>query len=639
MRAVAICGSIALAVVLTLAALPASRWVLLNQVDVLASPNKDADIGQGDIFQTPMIPKWLTDPNTYTGPDRAEQIAHAVYLPQKVQTPALQQFGRDHADDPMGWVLIIRQTCKYVAPGPDAPKNGVAITSRRVGIAACKEGQRIEPNNAYFPLERAAFEMELGSIDAMDAALKSAAGKTDYDDHVKDEAMALDRAAALAKGYRGELVRMAASGSIQLPDFIDIKLLGRQLNRKGSLAEKRDLIQTLHTMSLREDTGIGILVAFSDIRYALRPPIPAKTSNGPKLTDDEWVRLAHAFDTDLSDKRIPACKPDASEIYGTLKRLRAAFTGYVNGQSSIYYQPGQDESRTRLLFVRTAAPFGTLSALFFGGVFSLLAWALARVQSGTFRSIVPHLVWIPAWGVGTAFPQLCCTEWSLSGLVYGLSLLMYACMLFDRRIAVPVIVLLCAGVWEIVLGNSPGTFGVWMALCVLSVGMVLFAWFLSPQARHAFPSSYGPWVALLPIVSRDWPASAGAVGFFIALGLLWKNRTGESPKVCSWLTGVLFVLMMIGAAFEFTWVAAIQAVPSTGLMVAGVMGLLAAVLFTCKSVRLVRITACVSVVLFTALYLGATGWEVWGNNSERLVQAHLLNEGNIIRRLAGVSSP
>ncbi len=97
--------------------------------------------------------------------------------------------------------------------------------------------------------------------------------------------------------------------------------------------------------------------------------------------------------------------------------------------------------------------------------------------------------------------------------------------------------------------------------------------------------------------------------------------------------------MMIGAAFEFTWVAAIQAVPSTGLMVAGVMGLLAAVLFTCKSVRLVRITACVSVVLFTALYLGATGWEVWGNNSERLVQAHLLNEGNIIRRLAGVSSP
>ncbi len=361
MKTIAICCLVALAVVCTIAILPGSSWVFRNQVDLLTSQRSHDFDGNQDLMEV-FMPLWLTDPQTYRGSDPSTLLMRALLLPFDQRNEALEQYTKEHPADPMALAVMARMACMMGARSPDNPDKEDDVAKKKgdllltVGRDASVKGEALEPNNAFFPLMRASFDVELNRLDDLSAALASAAAKPSFDSHVIDESQEMEKALILAKGYRGELVRMGTDATLMFPELSHVKSMARYLNRHGSLQQKRDLIQTEYTISRDGETAISFLVAIASVRLVIHDDVNIHPIGITKLTDSKWLQLAGDFDAKLRAANIPLPSPPTPEIVQRYSRLVAAFQKYIDKISTVLQEDGGGPSGGKLGFFSGGHP-------------------------------------------------------------------------------------------------------------------------------------------------------------------------------------------------------------------------------------------------------------------------------------------
>jgi len=646
LRSLIISILIALSVVATIAIMPGSRWIFQNQVDLAyrrVFVDSRSSSNDNDLIEA-FMPAWLTDPNTYKGNNPSEELTHAMLLHDSARIDALKHYTSQYPVNPLGWAVMVRMVCILGGRPPDSPPGKDPAHERdqlsmfTLGREACLKGEALDQSNAFFPLMQAVFDMELGHLAEMDAALRLAATKPTYDGYLRQMSDAMDKAQVLAKGYRGEVVKTGMAANILLPEFSHIRSLARYLNRKGTLAEKRDLIQATYAMSKGGEVAIAFLVAYADLRLVLRDPIPLDSKTTPKFTDDEYLVLASRFDSKLRAANIVPPMPGTLEIYQRLSRLVKAFQKYVQTLPSIYQQEGPDEWSFRWAMFRMVSPYGALGSLLFSGIVALMAWGFTRIKSDTFRAMAPHLLWIPATVAVRFLLPPDTHEVAETGVLLGATQLTLAFMRLRKHEAVFLSGFVAFAVLYVIEGLViEGTLA-WLTAAFCLAGAVL-PWVLDLEKRIRIATIGGALIAALSFFVSDGYAAVAGIIYGISVGILWVPKSGLTPKTTQWLSGILFFLVVAAVSIPITWSMVLNQGAGFGgnLMAVFFLGIFAAIMFVGKPIKTARISACVSLLFFSAAYLVTVGLEIRANRSQSQSSISITNEADNVRKLAGLN--
>jgi len=645
MRALIASGLVAAAVVGTIALVPASSWVFKNQLDILFRFDPDNNPPYSDVFEV-FAPKWLVNPDTYTGSSDSEQLAHALLQGDSNRLKALQSFAASHPGDSVAWTLVVRLAATRGNRTPDSPPDA-GLASRKqddeamaTGIEASRKGETLEPNNAYFPIMRAAFEMDENRLDEMRAALKDAAAKSGFNNHVRDEGRILSKALANAKGYRGELLRIAMESSIMLPDLSHIGSMARYINRHGSLSEKRDVIEAAYLQAKGDQTAIGFLVAYKELRYILREPLPLKVRSEPIPTDSEFLTMASRFDDRLKAAKVAPPVPGTLAVYQTVSRLCAAMQKYIPRQPAIFATQQDSDGNAELsIYYQTVAPYFGLLCLLAAAALGYLASVFARVKSDQLIGLMPYLLPIPAWIISALIFRAClgCDPLPVFGAAIGATQLSLGFLRFEKRVATNLTALIAAvgvvgfATSSLVLNSLA------VAVVFLTILIAAASWLLNAEQRVTTAKLCGALIAVgsILLVKVDSSAALGGLMYLIASGLLWKNKEGQTPKYLTAVSMILFLLMAAAVGVVTTWQIFSYRLLD-GYEIGGMAIIIVAALFTGRPIDAVKKSACISLFLFSGLYLASVGWELRGNHELSMGKHTFLNEADNIRALAGV---
>ncbi len=225
------------AILLTLALLPATRWLLCLQTRALVLPSFLA--GNREDRESCVA-------QSHPG-DYPIQVARALSMPLSPGTPAAARIQRLNAlterfpNEPtlyahllryytMGTVGLHREEQNELSPEPvshaDKPKHSLPADLAAFDAAAA-QGERLDPNNAYFPFIRAAGLYEAGRDADAIAAVHRAAQKTRYEDYASAEFQAKDRFYALAHGRQNGIERVSLSAALLFPHFAILRGVAR----------------------------------------------------------------------------------------------------------------------------------------------------------------------------------------------------------------------------------------------------------------------------------------------------------------------------------------------------------------------------------------------------------------------------
>ncbi len=642
MKALLVCLSVSIAIFLMVAIMPGSEWVFKNGLDMVGG-NDSADSGSDMAYR--FAPKWLTDPNTFTGKDAPEELMHALLLEDDPRIQALQMYATDHPNDPVTWAVAARMACIRSGAAPDEPNKldasdwKASKSAFEAGLEESIKGELVEPDNAYFPLLRAVFDMYLGHLDDMQQALHAAASKSHYNDHAIDQALAMERAELSAKGYRGEIIKTLIDASILFPDLSHMKQLAKFLNRKGSLQERRDMVQTSALMGNGASTIIEMLVASADVRILVSPARPLDAS-WHATSDEEYRQEEVAFQDQLAKGGVPQTVPSVAEISDKLDRLSKASKQYVDSMPSIYEEAGQDEQSFSLAFFEAMAPSMLLVAFVIAAFSAIGAWLFGLIQSDTFRRMLPHLLCLPMWFLLVFFDRD--SPVNNAGLFLGLAQLFLAFLYLKKGPAIALSVLGVIAVLGLIMDSPTATYMTVpeAGILVCAILIAILPWFLPVERRSLFATYAGAGVALLSFVAGfsagGASAAVGALVYVLARLLLWEKEPGIPRKWTLVAVSILLPLLVLGAAGFYIWRLSLNNgywAPVFGAVLIMLPGM---AFFTGKPVRLARLATCVSFVAISALYLVAAGLEVRSNHQAGLSSSNLLHEAANVRKLAGV---
>lgn len=140
---------------------------------------------------------------------------------------------RIHIDRPLDEEIISPSSGRSSAPGP-AP---VPLKYVEPFLKDCEAGERLEPDNAYFPVLRASGLFILKRDDEALAEIHKAAGLARWDPHYLDEADGRWKLTALAGGDQGAMHRLAIQASVLFPEFGAIRSVARVAIAKAIQAE------------------------------------------------------------------------------------------------------------------------------------------------------------------------------------------------------------------------------------------------------------------------------------------------------------------------------------------------------------------------------------------------------------------
>ena len=217
------------ATLLTLAVLPATGWLLRQQARSLLRPAFLTDNREARERRVA---------ETHPG-DYQLQVAQALAAPLTGNTTSAQKIQRLTAlterfpNEPSlyahilryyttGAVGLHRQEQDELSSEPpvrkDKPKQSLPADLAAFDAAAA-QGERLEPDNAYFPFMRAAELYEAGQDAEAIFAMHRAGQKTRYEDYAGEEFKARDRFYEEAHGRQGGIARVSLSASLLFPHF------------------------------------------------------------------------------------------------------------------------------------------------------------------------------------------------------------------------------------------------------------------------------------------------------------------------------------------------------------------------------------------------------------------------------------
>jgi hypothetical protein len=244
--------------------------------------------------------------------ERAEQLRTvAAKFPDHPEILAATLRAESQAE-----VLVHRPEASQFLDNRPAPKTGTVTVKQKVSDAAavrrfidqCLEGERVDPDNAYFPLLRAMAYTELRQDKDAFAALHVAASKKVWREYIPEEFVANRTVNRGIYGQAGLISEMAISAAILFPHYSSLRELSRVVateaikremkgNYAAGLSLRRDLFVVSEKMRNESTTLIGSLVGGAMLDTSrMRPagvlPFKAKQSrnDGPTFEEAKVAR-------------------------------------------------------------------------------------------------------------------------------------------------------------------------------------------------------------------------------------------------------------------------------------------------------------------------------------------------------------
>jgi hypothetical protein len=302
---------------------------------------------------------------------------------------------------------------KALPPKPDFPQSTPALLSAYDRHAA--EGERLDPDNAYFPFMRAVGYFA-GDRDAEAlSALERASRKSQWSEYYDDEVHARWKMAEKAYGKTGSLSRMAIAYGIVFPHYLALRTASRVAIAKAGEAEKAGRVEEGleiresvarcgRLMRIHSSSAIGSLIGIATTRLSMvrpggAPPIPDPVQTKTRMSAAAYLAQSEP----VIGERLRAYEAylrktgHTDRIPGLLAEEDAA------RRTQLTVRPKSDNSLTKLAVLWIASLILVSNALLFlvlGGLSSLLA-RHRSVRSGVGWVRGAHPTWTLWLLVGT----------------------------------------------------------------------------------------------------------------------------------------------------------------------------------------------------------------------------------------------
>ncbi len=228
-------------------------------------------------------------------------VAHLrAQLPRRAADPALHaHILRFYA---MGRIRVRRPEehewshAGFAAPAQKTPAPDPALLASY--LESARAGERLDPDNAYFPMMEC-----LGLFSAYRdrealAALHRAAGKTRWNDYAAGEAVARQRAVEEAFGRQSAMVLVGAQACVLFPHYASVRSgvrvsvsIASALERRGefraALAIRRESMRTGALMRSTSSSAIGTLVGCALTELAIDTPGQSASEAGSQPSGPE----------------------------------------------------------------------------------------------------------------------------------------------------------------------------------------------------------------------------------------------------------------------------------------------------------------------------------------------------------------
>lgn len=413
-RVPAVCLAVSVGVLCALLAFPTTRWIVwresgVNMRDSRSLSSTLYDLGVKDVVADPPY----RDPNEATlaadhfGPDDFQlQLAAAVwrhYARINLRDPGARQLSpgqsagdeirklkRKFGDNPSIYANAIRHdTYNRIRMNRPVDEQILIGSTNSAGFPApveatkqqldqylsdCEEGERLEPQNGYFPMLRAAGLYSAHRDREALAELHRASGLTEWQPHYVDEAEGAWRMGVLADGDGGALHQMATQASILYPELALLRQTARIAIAnaiKAELAGKREdglhiRMDVAHCGALMRSEApctVGNLVGIAITKTVVSRPggAPILMSKTKRITPAQLTNTFTAYLGSIGANR---------EAVWYLNELKAGASAQGAALSGINNSPASLGSiaRLSLLWIGGMALFGNAFWLLVLGV-------------------------------------------------------------------------------------------------------------------------------------------------------------------------------------------------------------------------------------------------------------------------------
>ncbi len=409
---------VVLGFIATVALLPKTRWVVLNQIDVLAGKWRN-HAGYSDYGNQPWVRPSLPDLEDSRLTDETAQFLRSISPSNDsaTSTETEERFRRlylicQRRNEPRYWAQFIRAASfRGQMPSPMPRENAFQLpnqtTIQNLLEQGCKAAIALEPDNAFFQLILSGVQFRLGELALSKQTFAQVMHSERFDDYVLFEPELRNQYILSHFGYRGDQLHLWILADELFPDLGTIQSVCKWHGMQSGLAGQLSCLKVGLLMMNQGPTAIHMIIGRNILNFGLDP-----TRHGAMykvFTDAELDRAVES---------IRNRTKDATFLSNAIARYRV-----VNSKIQHY----GDDFKPNEIFVniRPAISASSLLSLLLLPFAVGLAWLKSR--STHFSAASPYLIWFLASVAEPIFG-----DWSSSatGLVLATGLFVPA--LFPR---------------------------------------------------------------------------------------------------------------------------------------------------------------------------------------------------------------
>ncbi|KAA0238552.1 MAG: hypothetical protein EDM74_06505 [Armatimonadetes bacterium] len=365
---------------IVLGALPSTRWVLADQFRALITRHPTGDpyvefsTGNiGELWRASPAPANLkADEWAWLLPTARVSVEDVG--PNERTTKFLEAHAAKYPDDPVVQGVLARNLCRYVQWGSAVRQpTQLQVEAARTLIEVCERGEKADPDNAFFPVLKAAMLEALGELERPKEFFLRASLLDRFDDFSRDESEAVIRTAEARFGFGGNRFRLEAS-SVGLHHLPLVRELLREILRAnpGDTELRLAVIRQQYVLAKTTDAPADIMLARSGLTLATVPPDRLKPGSSYNAKDrEQWSR---DFLYDLRTKGDARKAEWAQEAFDRVEEARRA---------TFVVTSGLDTTFSELFLNKTWHP-SRMAAVLFLSVFAALvvvAWTRKRMPT------------------------------------------------------------------------------------------------------------------------------------------------------------------------------------------------------------------------------------------------------------------
>ena len=289
----------ALVVLLALALLPKTGWIVRNQIDVLKGGwgRFGIDLGLSQPFGSvpyTLFRDALDDPEArLLATPSADPGAKAPIIDRA------QPLLGDPASRERIRASVVRQSFRLLYPSAfEGERRTETVRIARRTLDLIQDGERTEPRNAFYPSCEWAIRSLLDDDPSADAALRRAAECEYYEDDAIAEGRIVARGVERRVGYRGSAVRLVALFDVLLPQYTALLKAANGIAETTSLDDprRRDVLRLGRILARTSPETIGVFVGASLIRRGVGVPARLDGSVFDPERFDLFARRNAGFD-------------------------------------------------------------------------------------------------------------------------------------------------------------------------------------------------------------------------------------------------------------------------------------------------------------------------------------------------------